>query len=82
MSGDNRVPGAGSASVQERLRYRDLVLQAERFLRYAPKGTAKSVLAKEAKAFDQRLSAFPPELGGGKRNRLSTRLKAIYFRAE
>jgi hypothetical protein len=38
------------------MRFRDLVLQVRRFLKFAPKGTSSVVLAKEARIFHGRLA--------------------------
>ena len=43
---------------EERMRFRDLVLQVERFLKYAPRGTDSGVLRKEAVEFHRRLGTF------------------------
>lgn len=43
---------------EERMRFRDLVLQIERFLKYAPRGTDSDVLRREAAEFHRRLGAF------------------------
>ncbi len=63
---------------QERMRYRDLVLQVKRFLKFAPKGTSNEVLILEAKEFDRRLNAIGPRFDIGETRKLSSKLRSIY----
>jgi hypothetical protein len=65
-------------SIAEKFRERDLILQVKRFLKFAPKGTSKEVLVKDAQEFEQRLRSFEngsvnPELG-----KLRRQLQQIY----
>lgn len=43
---------------EDQARFRDLVQQVNRFLKYAPKGTAAVVLRREAMIFEDRLKHF------------------------
>ena len=64
--------------LEEKMRFRDLVLQVERFLKYAPKGTSPETLACEAKEFSDRLSKFHVEFDQSKVQKLQEKLKKIY----
>ena len=63
---------------EERMRFRDLVLQVERFLRYAPKGTNPAVLSREAREFNRRLDGFGHRFGNSKVGKLQRRRKELY----
>lgn len=63
-------------NLEERMRFRDLVLQIERFIRFAPKGTSRDTLVREAKEFHNRISAFE-KLDGPKVRGLERRLEKI-----
>jgi hypothetical protein len=54
-------------SAEERMRYRDLVLQIRRFLKFAPNGTSEEVLAREARMFHGRIAVFEDFDGSGVR---------------
>ena len=43
---------------EEKMRFRDFMLQVERFLKYAPKGTNPEVLSREAEEYSRRLDGF------------------------
>lgn len=62
---------------QETMRYRDLVLQVERFLKYATKGTSPDMVKRQAREFDDRLSAFDPAYEPRKVRRLRRRLQIL-----
>ena len=57
--------------IREQMRYRDLTLQVERFLKFATKGTDPVVLAREALEFDRRLA----KIGNGSNNRNVRKLR-------
>ncbi len=57
-------------------RQKDLLIQVERFLRYAPKGTSKTVLEKEARQFEARLEAVRGAFGSKSRE-LQRRLRTL-----
>lgn len=59
------------------MRFRDLVLQVERFLKYAPKGTDSEVLRREAREFDRRLGEFGGEIDRSKIRRLQEKLRKL-----
>jgi hypothetical protein len=66
-------------SVAEKFRERDLILQIRRFVKFAPRGTSRNVLMKEAQEFDRRLGLFEngsinPEIG-----KLRRQLEKIYL---
>jgi hypothetical protein len=60
-----------------KMRFRDLVLQIERFLKYAPKGTDLEILRREAREFDRRLVPFGERFGHSKVRKLQNRLRKI-----
>ncbi len=64
----------------EKMRFRDLVNQVERFLKYATKGTDPEVLRREAHEFDQRLAGFKDDLDHRAIRKLHRRLREIYER--
>ena len=65
-------------ALEEKMRFRDLVLQAERFLKYAPRGTSPETLRHEAKEFSERLSRFQVGYDQSKVRKLEAKLKKIY----
>lgn len=65
-------------SPQETMRYRDLLLQVQRFLKYGTKGTAAGVVQRQAKEFDLRLSALVESYESRKVSRLREKLKRLY----
>lgn len=65
-------------AIGEQMRFRDLVLQVERFLKYAPKGTSPETLRREAKEFSQRLSKFEDGYDQSKVQKLQARLRKIH----
>ncbi len=65
-------------ALSEQMRFRDLVLQIERFLKYASKGTSAELLRKEAHQFSERLLVFKDGFDEAKIRRLSDRLRKIY----
>ena len=69
-------------SHQELMRYKDLLLQVQRFLKFGTKGTAEEVAARQAKEFDLRLSAFEQTYETRKVSQLRRRLKPLYMRAQ
>ena len=64
--------------MEERVRFRDLILQVERFLKYASKGTAPELLAREAQEFDRRLDEFGQRFGYSRVNKLRRKLQNLY----
>ena len=64
-------------ALSEQMRFRDLVLQVERFLRYASKGTSPEVLRKQARDFSERLSVFKDGFDQSKIRKLSEKLNKI-----
>ena len=64
-------------SAEERNRYKDLVLQIRRFLKFAPKGTSEEVLAREARMFHSRLAVFEDFDGSGVR-KLQRELERLF----
>jgi hypothetical protein len=64
-------------ALSEQMRFRDLVLQVERFLKYASKGTSPEVLRKQARDFAERLSVFKDGFDQSKIRRLSEKLDRI-----
>ncbi len=60
------------------MRFRDLVKQVERFLKYATKGTDPEVLRREAQDFDQRLAVFQNGLNHRVIRKLQRKLQEIY----
>jgi len=65
------------APIEEKMRYRDLVLQVKRFVKFAPRGTEKAILVQEAEKFSQRLDAFMEAFDRGEILRLKRELKEI-----
>ena len=65
-------------SLEEQMRFRDLVLQVERFLKYAPKGTSPETLRHEAKGFSNRLLEFQKGFDQSKVRKLQARLLKIH----
>ena len=65
-------------ALEEKMRFRDLVLQVERFLKYAPKGTAPETLKREAKEFSERLAEFRHGFDLSKVTKLQARLRKIH----
>jgi len=64
------------------MRYKDLLLQVQRFLKFGTKGTAEEVAARQAKEFDLRLSAFEQTYETRKVSQLRRRLKPLYMRVQ
>jgi hypothetical protein len=64
------------------MRYKDLLLQVQRFLKFGTKGTANEVAARQAKEFDLRLSVFEQTYETRKVSRLRRKLKPLYMRVE
>lgn len=46
------------AKLAEQMRQRDVIVQVERFLKYAPRGTAPATVAAEARLWAERLRGF------------------------
>jgi hypothetical protein len=69
-------------SQQEQIRYKDLLLQVQRFLKFGTKGTAREVVDRQAKEFDLRLSAFVQSYETRKVSRLRQKLKPLYAGVE
>ena len=67
---------------QELMRYKDLLLQVQRFLKFGTKGTARVVVERQAKEFDLRLSHFAQTYETRKVSQLRRKLKQIYTRVE
>ncbi|MGI0090522.1 MAG: hypothetical protein ACREBS_02325 [Nitrososphaerales archaeon] len=65
-------------ALSEQMRFRDLVLQIERFLKYASRGTSPDVLRKEASAFSDRLNVFHDGFDQSKKLKLQAKLGQIY----
>ena len=63
---------------EERMRFRDLILQVERFLKYAPQGTDTEVLSREAREFNRRLDEFGRQFDNSKVGKLQRRLRELY----
>jgi len=68
----------GEHSLEEQMRFRDLVLQVERFLKYAPKGTLPETLRHEAEEFSNRLLEFQKGFDLAKIRKLQARLSKIH----
>jgi len=66
------------AELEDRMRFRDLLLQVERFLKYAPSGTAPEVLSTEAREFERRLDAFGEGFSPSKVHKAQERLRKLY----
>ena len=64
------------------MRYRDIILQVERFLKFGTRGTAREVIERQAKEFDARLSAFPETYEARKVSKLRKKLKTFYASVE
>ena len=64
------------------MRYKDLLLQVQRFLKFGTKGTAEEVAARQAKEFDLRLSAFEQTYETRKVSQLRRKLKPLYMRVQ
>ena len=64
--------------IREQMRYRDLVLQVERFLKFATKGTDPVVLAREALEFDRRLAKIENSTNDRNIRKLRSRLERIH----
>lgn len=64
-------------AIQEQMRYRDLVMQVKRFIKYAPKGTDHKVLVREVMEFDRRLTEFRKSFGSSETEKLRKQLKKI-----
>jgi hypothetical protein len=62
------------------MRYKDLLLQVQRFLKFGTRGTAADLVEKQAKEFDLRLSTFEDIYETRKVNRLRRRLKPLFMR--
>jgi len=62
---------------EEDARFRDLVQQVTRFLKYAPKGTAPGVLRREARIFEGRLANFEKVHNRTKISELQGKLQRI-----
>jgi len=66
-----------SSDAEDRMRFRDLVLQVERFLKYATKGTNPEVLKREASEFERRFDGFGAEFDQSKIHKLRRKLQRI-----
>lgn len=75
MIGDARVE---DGELAESLRQRDLLVQIERFLKYAPKGTDPAVLRDEARAWSQRLDALASGPHASKAKALQAKLARLH----
>ena len=64
--------------VEERVPFRDLILKVERFLKYASKGTAPELVAREAQEFDRRLDEFGQHFGYSRVDKLRDKLQKFY----
>ena len=64
-------------SIEEHMRFRDLVLQIERFLKYAQKGTSPKTFSKEARVFSDRLNVFQDGFDQSKIRKLNDKLRKI-----
>jgi hypothetical protein len=65
-------------SIAEKFRERDLILQVKRFLKFAPKGTSREVLVREAEEFERRLAAFENGSTNPELDKLRRLLRRIY----
>jgi hypothetical protein len=65
-------------AIGEQMRFRDLVLQVERFLKYGSKGTAPDVVRKEARSFSERLNVFQDGFDQSKIKKLKEKLSKMY----
>lgn len=64
-------------TIEEHMRFRDLVLQIERFLKYASRGTSPEVLLNEAQIFSERMNAFQDGFDQSKIDKLKEKLRKI-----
>jgi hypothetical protein len=65
-------------AIEEQMRFRDLVLQVERFLKYGTKGTAPDVVRREARSFSERLNVFQDGFDQSKIKKLKAKLAKMY----
>ncbi len=63
----------------ELMRYKDLLLQVQRFLKFGTTGTAREVVERQAKDFDLRLSTFEQIYETRKVSQLRRKLKPLYM---
>ena len=66
-----------SINAEERMRFRDFVLQVERFLKYAPKGTNATVLSREAEEYARRLDGFVTRFNSSRVRKLQKMLREL-----
>jgi hypothetical protein len=66
----------------ELMRYKDLLLQVQRFLKFGTRGTAREVARRQAKEFDLRLSIFEQIYETRKVSQLRRKLKPLYMSVE
>ena len=66
----------------ELMRYKDLLLQVQRFLKFGTRGTAREVVERQAKEFDLRLSTFEQIYETRKVSQLRRKLKPLYTSVE
>ena len=66
----------------ELMRYKDLLLQVQRFLKFGTRGTANEVVKRQAKEFDLRLSTFEQIYETRKVSQLRRNLKPLCMRVE
>lgn len=67
---------------QELMRYKDLLHQVHRFLKFGTKGTAREVVERQAQQFDLRLSTFEHIYETRKVGQLRRKLKPLYVGVE
>ena len=65
-------------SKQELMRYKDILLQVQRFLKFGTKGTAREAVQRQARDFDLRLSAFIQTYEPRKVSQVRRELKSLY----
>lgn len=70
-----KTPG-DDVELAEQMRQRDVLVQVERFLKYAPRGTDAGVLRAEAAAWADRLEGFAGA-NGAKAQQLARKLRAL-----
>ena len=66
-----------SVDADEKMRFRDFILQVERFLKYAPRGTDPKVLSREAEEYYRRLDGFGTRFNSSKVRKLQKMLREL-----
>ena len=66
-----------SVDADEKMRFRDFILQVERFLKYAPQGTNPKVLSQEAEGYYRRIDGFGTRFNSSKVRKLQKMLREL-----